>query len=36
LIFSAAGAGWPFWSAGLLMLVALGVAVGVLKRVAVV
>ena len=36
LIFGAAGAGWPFWSAGLLMLVALGVAVGVLRRVAVV
>jgi MFS family permease len=36
LIFGAAGAGWPFWSAGLLMLVALAVAVGVLRRVTIV
>jgi multidrug resistance protein len=35
-IFAAAGAGWPFWSAGLLMLLALAVAVGVLRRVAIV
>jgi DHA1 family tetracycline resistance protein-like MFS transporter len=36
LIFGLAGAGWPFWSAGLLMLVALAVAVGVLRRVTIV
>jgi DHA1 family tetracycline resistance protein-like MFS transporter len=35
-IFGAAGAGWPFWSAGALMLVALAVAVDVLRRVTVV
>jgi MFS family permease len=35
-IFSAAGPGWPFWSAGALMLVALAVAVDVLRRVTVV
>ena len=34
-IFGAAGAGWPFWSAGLLMLVALVVAVDVLRKVTV-
>jgi MFS transporter, DHA1 family, tetracycline resistance protein len=35
-IFGAAGPGWPFWSAGALMLVALAVAVDVLRRVTVV
>ncbi len=35
-IFATAGPGWPFWSAGILMMVALGVAAGVLRRVAVV
>ena len=35
-IFGAAGAGWPFWTAGGLMLVALAVAVDVLRRVTVV
>jgi multidrug resistance protein len=35
-IFGAAGAGWPFWSAGALMLVALAVATDVLRRVTVV
>lgn len=35
-IFGSAGAGWPFWSAGALMLVALAVAVDVLRRVTVV
>jgi DHA1 family tetracycline resistance protein-like MFS transporter len=34
-IFAAAGARWPFWSAGILMVVALMVAVDVLRRVAV-
>ncbi|HSU82858.1 MAG TPA: MFS transporter [Thermoanaerobaculia bacterium] len=34
-IFAAAGARWPFWSAGLLMMVALAVAVDVLRRVAI-
>ena len=34
-VFGAAGAAWPFWSAGLLMMVALAVAVDVLRRVAV-
>ncbi len=32
-IFAAAGVRWPFWSAGLLMMVALAVAVDVLRRV---
>jgi DHA1 family tetracycline resistance protein-like MFS transporter len=31
-IFGFAGAGWPFWTAGGLMLVALGVAVNVLRE----
>ncbi len=35
-IFAAAGPGWPFWSAGLLMLVALAVATGVLRKVTIV
>ena len=35
-IFGAAGAGWPFWAAGGLMLVALAVAVGVLREVSIV
>ncbi|MFL6234091.1 MAG: MFS transporter [Thermoanaerobaculia bacterium] len=35
-IFGVAGPGWPFWSAGALMLVALAVAVDVLRRVTVV
>lgn len=35
-IFAAAGVRWPFWSAGLLMMVALAVAVDVLRRVTVV
>jgi MFS family permease len=35
-IFGAAGAGWPFWSAGALMLIALAVAVDVLRRVTVI
>ena len=35
-IFGAFGAGWPFWTAGGLMLVALLVAVGVLREVSVV
>ena len=35
-IFGMAGPGWPFWSAGALMLVALVVAVDVLRRVTVV
>ncbi|HEY3567312.1 MAG TPA: MFS transporter [Thermoanaerobaculia bacterium] len=34
-IFAAAGVRWPFWSAGLLMMVALAVAVDVLRRVAI-
>ncbi len=35
-IFGAFGAGWPFWTAGGLMLVALLVAVGVLREVSVI
>lgn len=35
-IFGAYGAGWPFWTAGGLMLVALAVAVGVLREVSVI
>jgi MFS transporter, DHA1 family, tetracycline resistance protein len=35
-IFGAFGAGWPFWTAGGLMLVALAVAVGVLREVSVI
>jgi MFS transporter, DHA1 family, tetracycline resistance protein len=35
-IFGALGAGWPFWTAGGLMLVALLVAVGVLREVSVI
>jgi DHA1 family tetracycline resistance protein-like MFS transporter len=35
-IFAAAGAGWPFWTAGGLMLVALAVALSVLREVPVV
>ena len=35
-IFGAFGAGWPFWAAGGLMLVALLVAVGVLREVSVI
>jgi DHA1 family tetracycline resistance protein-like MFS transporter len=35
-LFAAAGAGWPFWVAGLLMLVALAVATGVLRKVTIV
>jgi hypothetical protein len=35
-LFGAAGAGWPFWAAGGLMLVALMVAVGVLREVSIV
>ncbi len=35
-IFGAFGAGWPFWTAGGLMLVALFVAVGVLREVSVI
>jgi MFS transporter, DHA1 family, tetracycline resistance protein len=34
-IFAAAGVRWPFWSAGLLMMVALAVAFDVLRRVAI-
>ena len=34
-IFAAAGVRWPFWSAGLLMMVALAVAVDVLRRIAI-
>jgi len=34
-IFAAAGVRWPFWSAGLLMMVALAVAADVLRRVAI-
>jgi len=34
-LFGAAGPGWPFWSAGLLMIVALVVAVDVLRKVTV-
>ena len=34
-LFGAAGAAWPFWAAGGLMLVALVVAVGVLRQVTV-
>lgn len=34
-IFGAFGAGWPFWTAGGLMLVALLVAVGVLREVSI-
>lgn len=34
-IFGAFGAGWPFWTAGGLMLVALAVAVGVLREVSI-
>lgn len=35
-IFGSFGAGWPFWTAGGLMLVALAVAVGVLREVSVI
>ena len=35
LLFGMAGAGWPFWTAGGLMLVALMVALNVLREVAV-
>jgi MFS transporter, DHA1 family, tetracycline resistance protein len=35
-IFGAFGAGWPFWTAGGLMLVALLVAIGVLREVSVI
>jgi DHA1 family tetracycline resistance protein-like MFS transporter len=34
-IFGAFGAGWPFWTAGGLMLVALAVAAGVLREVSI-
>jgi len=34
-VFGAAGAAWPFWTAGGLMLVALAVAVGVLREVSI-
>jgi DHA1 family tetracycline resistance protein-like MFS transporter len=34
-VFGAAGAGWPFWTAGGLMLVALAVAVSVLREVSI-
>jgi DHA1 family tetracycline resistance protein-like MFS transporter len=36
LLFATAGTGWPFWSAGFLMLLALGVAIDVLRKVTIV